>query len=244
MMVIERAVMAAVLLNLTPSSSKKALLELITVVTVTPPLPLPVAVTVRATVVVWVRAPLVPVTVTFVVPVVAVLEAVKVRVLVVVVEAGLKLAVTPVGRPLAESVTVPVNPFTGVIVIVLLPVAPCATLTALPDSEKSGVFLTTVTEMVVVCVSEPLVPVMVTVDVPATAVLEALNVTVFPLSEAVTPEGVAPTLKVTLPVKPLKGVTVIVLLAAAPPWVTETLTGFADSEKSGWPVTVRTSVVV
>ena len=45
-------------------------------------------------------------------PVVAVLLAVKVSTLEVVDEVGLKEAVTPLGRPEAESVTVPVNPFT------------------------------------------------------------------------------------------------------------------------------------
>lgn len=51
LMVTDSAVMAPVLLILTPSSSKKALLELITVVTVTPPVPV-TAVTVRIMVVV------------------------------------------------------------------------------------------------------------------------------------------------------------------------------------------------
>jgi hypothetical protein len=69
--------------------------------------------------------------VTLVVPAVAVLDAVKVTVLVVVVDAGLMLAVTPAGKPLtAPNVTVPVNPFTGTTVIVLLPLPPCAKVSA------------------------------------------------------------------------------------------------------------------
>jgi hypothetical protein len=123
-MEIDRAVMAAVLLIFTPSSSKKALLELITVANVTPPLPVPAVVIVSVMLAVWLRFPLVPVTVTVAAPTVAVLEAVKVTLLVPVVDAGLKLAVTPVGRPLAASATVPLNPFEGATVIVLLPVAP------------------------------------------------------------------------------------------------------------------------
>src|SRR5579872_80704 len=127
-MVIESAVIAAVLLSLTPSSSKKPPLELITVASVTPPLPVP---TVSAIVTLALRAPLVPVMVTLVVPAVAVLDAVKVTVLVVVVDAGLMLAVTPAGKPLtAPNVTVPVNPFTGTTVIVLLPLPPCAKVSA------------------------------------------------------------------------------------------------------------------
>jgi hypothetical protein len=90
--------------------------------------------------VVWLSVPLVPVTVTLNVPEVAVLDAVKVTVLVPVVEAGLKLAVTPAGRPLAVRATVPEKPFTGATVIVLLPVAPWLTerLAGFADSEKSG----------------------------------------------------------------------------------------------------------
>ena len=45
------------------------------------------------------------------VPVVARLLAVSVKELVVVVEAGLKAAVTPLGKPDADRVTLPVKPF-------------------------------------------------------------------------------------------------------------------------------------
>jgi len=76
--------------------------------------------------------------VTFAVPAVAVLEAVNVTVLVPVVDAGLKLAVTPEGKPLALRATLPVNPPEGVTVTVLLDVPPCATdtLAGLADREK------------------------------------------------------------------------------------------------------------
>jgi hypothetical protein len=76
-------------------------------------------VTVRLIVVVWVRAPDVPVIVTVDVPTVAVLLAVKVRVLLPVVLVGLKVAVTPAGRPEADRLTLPVNPFSGLTVMVL-----------------------------------------------------------------------------------------------------------------------------
>jgi len=94
--------------------------------------------------VLWLREPLVPVAVTLAVPTVAVLETVKVNVLLPVVDAGLKLAVTPAGNPLAARATVPENPFTGATVIVLLPVAPCATdrVAGLADNVKSGLPLT------------------------------------------------------------------------------------------------------
>jgi hypothetical protein len=91
-------------------------------------------------VVVWLRVPEVPVTVTVAVPTVAVLLAVNVRALVEVVGFVPKLAVTPLGRPEAESVTDPVKPFDGVTVIVLLPLVPCFTvrLAGEADREKLG----------------------------------------------------------------------------------------------------------
>jgi hypothetical protein len=85
--------------------------------------------------------PLTPVTVTVAAPRVALLDAVKVSVLVPVVEAGLKAAVTPAGKPLALNATLPVNPPEGVTVIVLVVVPPCATetLDGLADKAKLGV---------------------------------------------------------------------------------------------------------
>ena len=77
--------------------------------------------------------------VTFAVPAVAVLDAENVKVLLPVVDAGLKLAVTPVGKAPTLSATVPLNPPEGVTVTVLVPVAPCATVAFVAASEKSGV---------------------------------------------------------------------------------------------------------
>jgi hypothetical protein len=77
------------------------------------------AVTVTPTVAVWVKLPEVPVMVTVVgPPVVAVLLAVRVSVF------PVNDAVTPLGKPEAAYVTVPVKPFFGVTVIVLEPLAP------------------------------------------------------------------------------------------------------------------------
>ena len=74
-------------------------------------------------------------------PVAAVVLAVNVSVLVLVAGFGLNDAVTPVGRPDAARVTVPVNPFVGVTLMVLVPLAPCATVTEEGEAErlKSGV---------------------------------------------------------------------------------------------------------
>ena len=68
----------------------------------------------RAKVVVTVRAPDLPVIVTLYCPTAAELLAVSVSMLDPVVGFGKKDAVTPLGRPEAERVTLPVNPFRGV----------------------------------------------------------------------------------------------------------------------------------
>lgn len=98
--------------------------------------------TVRARVVVAVRLPEVPVMVTVDVPVVAVALAVKVSTLAPVVGFVPKVAVTPLGRPDAASVTLPVNPPTSCTVIVLVPAAPpwlIARLLGESESVKLGV---------------------------------------------------------------------------------------------------------
>jgi hypothetical protein len=71
------------------------------------------------------------------VPVVAVLLAVSVNVLVAVVGLGLNEAVTPLGRPDADKLTLPLKPFCGVTVMVLVPVAPCVAVTLLGDAERA-----------------------------------------------------------------------------------------------------------
>ena len=82
-------------------------------------------------VVVCVKLPEVPVTVTVVgPPVVAVALAVKVSVLLLLAGFGLNAAVTPLGRPDAERATLPVKPFNGVMAIVLVPLLPWTTLNA------------------------------------------------------------------------------------------------------------------
>jgi hypothetical protein len=82
------------------------------------------AVTVTETVVVAVELPEVPVTVIVVVPGVADPLAISDKVAVVVVEVGVKVAVTPVGKLEAARLTLPVNPFKSVTVIVVFPAAP------------------------------------------------------------------------------------------------------------------------
>ena len=93
---------------------------------------------------------------------------------------------------------VPVNPFTGARVIVAVPCKPALAETALEDDRrvKFGTAATTLT--IIVCESEPLVPVTFTRKEPAmealtvrveTAVPPFTIVTLFGLSDPVTPVG-------------------------------------------------------
>ena len=82
------------------------------------------AFTVRATRVVWLSVPEVPVIVTVDIPVVAALLAVSVKVLVAAAGFVLNDAVTPLGRPDAAKLTLPVKPFWVVTVIALEPLDP------------------------------------------------------------------------------------------------------------------------
>ena len=199
------------------------------------------AFTVNETVVVCVRLPDVPVIVTETVPVAAVLLAVSVKRLEVVAGFVANAAVTPEGKPEAESITLPANPLAGVMVIVLVPpAAPCVivTLPGEEDKVKFGVAVAfTVNETVVVCVRLPEVPVIVTVTVPVAAVLLAVSVRTledvagFVANAAVTPEGKPEAESVTLPANPLVGVMVIVLVPPAAPCVIVMLPGEEDKLK-------------
>lgn len=106
-----------------------------------------------------------------------------------------------------------------------------------------------VSEMVVVCVSDPDVPVIVIVLVPVVAVLLAVNVRTlvdvvgFVPNEAVTPLGRAEFESVTDPVNPPESVTVIVLLPLVPCF-TVRLEGEAESEKLGVAVALTVSEMV
>ena len=88
-------------------------------------------VTVKATVAVWVTPPPLPVMVRVAVPAVAVLLAVRVSVELPVpgaaMDAGLKLAVTPVGKPDAESDIADANPFSAAVDTLTVPDVACLT---------------------------------------------------------------------------------------------------------------------
>src|SRR3984885_15898823 len=157
----------------------------------------------------------VPVTVTVAFPMVAVDEAVSVRVEVAlpfaggVTEVGENTAVTPVGRPEAVSAVAELKLFWLVMVIVLVPLLPCFTVSEVGEAPivKFGVAVAlTVIDSVVVATRLPDVPVIVTVDVPVVAVLLAISVSVLVpvvlvgLNTAVTPLGSPDAGGLTLPV--------------------------------------------
>ena len=79
--------------------------------------------------------------VTVEVPAVAVLLAASVSVLVPVVLVGLKVAVTPIGRPEAIRATLPAKLFSFETEMLLVPLRPCVTLKLVGEAErlKSGV---------------------------------------------------------------------------------------------------------
>ena len=212
------------------------------------------AVTVKESDVVLVRLPEVPVIVTVTVPVVAVPFALSVNVLLVVVLVGLNDAVTPLGIPVADKLTLPLKPFTGVTVIVLVFALPCTMLKLLGDADNvkfAAATAFTVKESEVLFVRLPEVPVIVTVTVRVAAVPLAVSVKVLlpevlvGLNDADTPLGIPVADKLTLPLKPFSGVTLMVLVPLVP-CVSVRLAGDADSEKfgTGGALTVKVSFVV
>jgi hypothetical protein len=87
-------------------------------------------------VVVRVKLPDVPVMVTVTVPVMAVLLATNVNVLVVVVGFVLNDAVTPLGKPDADRLTLPTKPFWGVTATMLVLFPPCVIVKLVGDVER------------------------------------------------------------------------------------------------------------
>lgn len=220
---------------------------------VAPVLPVNVGaeVTVSDTVVDPLSAPEVPFTVTVVVPVEAVLLAVSVSTLEPVAGFVAKAAVTPSGRPAAAKVTPPVNPPTPVTEMVLVPLAPWATDTEDGEDEsvKPGAAFTVIETVVEAESAGALeVPVTVTVVVPVAAVLAAENVTWleplvgFVANTAVTPLGRPLAARVTLPLNPFAGVTVMVS-ATLLPCVTEREAVVGAIVKLGVTLTVRLMMV-
>jgi len=200
--------------------------------------------TVRWTVVVWFRLPQMPVMVTVAVPVVAVLLAVNVRTLVLVAGFVPNDAVTPDGKPDAESITLPVKPLVGVIVIVLVPpVPPCVIVTLVGEADKlKFAAALTVNETVVVCVTFSPVPVTVIEYVPVAVVAATARIMVevpepgaamdVGLKLTVTPVGWPVAVKATAAPKPPEMAVVIVDVPLLP-CTTDTEVGEAEMVKLG-----------
>ena len=93
--------------------------------------------TVSEILVCFVKLPDEPVTVIVNAPMAAVALAVSVNVLVVVAGFALNDAVTPLGKPDADKLTLPLNPLTGVTLIVLAPLVPCVVVKLLGDAESA-----------------------------------------------------------------------------------------------------------
>src|SRR5215831_5913668 len=135
-------------------------------------------------------------------------------------ELGLKLALAPVGKPLAVRPTTPLNPPDPVTVAVYEVPLPAVTVCDAGDAETeksptTGALTTSVTEAV--WVTAPLVPVMVSGKLPVGVELMVFTVKVeFPdargvgLKLAVAPAGNPLMVRSTDPVNPPLGVTVTV----------------------------------
>jgi hypothetical protein len=175
--------------------------------------------TVTGTVVVLDNPPLEPVTVTLngATPVAQVTDN----------TAAEKLAVQPAGTVPAAKVTVPVKPLIGVTVTVEVPATIARVVIAGADNEKSRTVTRTVVVLVRVDGPVPVVPVTVTEN-GATPVAHVTNKTA-PVKPAVQPAGTVPAVKVTVPEKPLIGVTVTVDVPAT---VASVVMAGADKEKS------------
>lgn len=105
-----------------------------------------------------VMEPEVPVMVTVDAPVVAVLVAVSVRTLLPVVGLVPKAAVTPLGRPDAARVTLPLNPLRSVIVMVSVAVLPWTTVKEVADGASVKPVAGIVIVIAADCVIVPFVP--------------------------------------------------------------------------------------
>ena len=92
--------------------------------------------TVSVTVVLLLNAPAVPVTVTVNVPVVAELDAVRVKLVLDVAGFVLNDGVTPLGSADALNVTLPLNPFAGLMLMVVEPNDPCRMVKVAGDAES------------------------------------------------------------------------------------------------------------
>jgi hypothetical protein len=144
----------------------------------------------------------------------AVLPAVSVSRLVPVVGFGEKDALTPLGNPESERLTLPRNPYSGVTVTFAGVEVPDPRFTVSGPAKVNAGATTSIVN-VVFAVCAPLTPVTVNVLIPTGAeslafkVSAAVPVTGFGEIEVVTPLGSPETARPTLPAKPYSGFTEI-----------------------------------
>ncbi len=129
---------------------------------------------------------------------------------------GEKLAVKPVGRPEAAKLTAELKPLAGLTVIASVPLDPCGTVRLVDAGARVKVAPAVMTsDTVAVALVEPDVPVIVNGYVPVGVVRGGYTISRFPENAVPTPEGAPETARLTLPLKPLTGVTVIVSVPPA-----------------------------
>lgn len=159
-----------------------------------------------------VSLPEIPVMVTVVAPKAAALLAVRVRVAAPVVGFGETDAVTPLGRPEAARLTLPVKPYSGFTYKETVLEVPWPIVT-LPGLKTVKVCAKIPSEKVVVALRLPEVPVTVSMLAPRGVELLAVSVIMlwpvdgFGEKDAVTPLGSPETLRLTLPVNPFRALT-------------------------------------
>lgn len=91
---------------------------------------------------------------------------------------GEKIAVTPAGNPVAERVTEDLNPFDPAVVMLKEAELPPVTVALVALRVRVRLGITTATPIVAARVNPPPVPLIVTVELLAVAVLAAMNVAV------------------------------------------------------------------
>lgn len=138
--------------------------------------------------------------------------------------AGVKVAVTPVGSPLTDRATAALKPFCGGAVTLKDAEAPSMIDKEVEAAERVNVGTTTTSETFTVALSEPLVPVIVSVEVPAAApdatvsfsALAVVPLMLVGVKVAVTPLGSPATDRATAELKPFCGGAVTLKDAEAP----------------------------
>lgn len=163
---------------------------------------------------------------------------------------GEKAAVTPVGRAEIERATTELNPFCAVAKTLTDVELPAMTGNEVSDGARAKLGAAMTRERVAVCLRDPLVAVMVTVEELPGAVVAAVNLRalvpvplmVAGVKVAVTPVGRPETTSATAELKPFCGVTVRLTEPEAP-GARESEVALAENAKLGAVTTTGTRTV-